>query len=496
MKPRHIAAIAAIIGAACCLPAMAREFGDSLRYNAEIGATVSTGEHTPFWMVNNQYGFSGIRKNNVWIRGGIFHDLDKEKRFSWGAGVDLGLAIRFERVVIPQQIYAEVKYRCLNALLGQKEMRDDIIDTDLSSGALTNSDNSRPIPQLRIGIFDYADFWGCKGWFAVKGYVGFGIFTDNAWIKRWALPQTEYTLNNLYCTRAIYFKGGDARQFPLVGEFGIRMDSQFGGTYYSAEDANGVRNTVKRPTNFRAWIKGLIPLGGDAGTNPGEQSNVQGNFVGNWAFALGWYDPAGWSVKAYYHHFFEDHSQMFFDYGWKDGLWGINGKLPKNPYVTEALVEFLYTKDQSGPGYYDHDDKIDHQVSGRDNYYNHYLYNGWCNYGYGIGNPMIISPIYNSNHIFEFYNNRIEAWNIGLKGNPSTQVDWKLRIGYIRSWGEYTRPTLDILHDFSLLAKVNYHPAKLKGWQAALSIGWDNGTLIGNSFGVGITISKAGFIKF
>lgn len=494
MKLKYTIIAAALMAAA--MPAAAREFGDSLRYRAEIGGTFSAGEHTPFWMVNDQYGFSGLKKNNAWIRGGIFHDLDKEKRFSWGAGVDLGVALNFQRVFIPQQIYAEVKYRCLNAMIGQKEMPSDIIDTDLSSGDLTNSSNARPIPQLRIGIFDYADFWGCKGWFAVKGYIGYGMFTDNAWIKKWARPETDYTLSTLYCTRAIYFRGGDARQFPLTGEFGMRMDSQFGGTYYSAEDADGNRRVEKRPTNLKAWFKGLVPMGGDETTVAGEQLNVQGNFLGNWSFALAWQDPKGWSVKAYYQHFFEDHSQMTFDYAWIDGLWGVHGKLPKNPFLSEAVVEFFYSKDQSGPVYYDHDDKIDHQVSGRDYYYNHYLYNGWCNYGYGIGNPFIISPIYNSDHIFEFYNNRVEAWNIGLKGEPSPQVDWKLRIGVIRSWGSHDYPAVKILNDFSLLAKVNYHPRRLKGWEGSLSIGWDQGSLIGNSFGVGITIAKVGFIKF
>lgn len=477
-------------------PAQAREFGDSLRYEAEIGATFSAGEHTPFWMVSDQYGFSGIKRNNAWIRAGIFHDLDKEKRFSWGAGVDLGAAINFQRAFIPQQIYAEVKYRCLNAMIGQKEMPEDIIHSDLSSGGMTGSNNARPIPQLRIGIFDYADFWGCKGWFAVKGYIGYGMFTDNAWIKKWTAPESKYTLNTLYCTRAIYFKFGDRRQFPLVGEFGMRMDSQFGGTSYSPADAEGNRATHKNPTDFKAWIKGLIPLGGDKTTVAGEQLNVQGNFLGNWAFALGWHSPQGWSVRAYYEHFFEDHSMMTFDYAWKDGLWGVEAKLPKNPIVSEALVEFLYSKDQSGPGYYDHDDKINHQVSGRDFYYGHYLYNGWQNYGYGIGNPFLLAPVYNSPHILDFLHTRVEAWNLGLKGEPSTQVDWKLRMSVLSSWGTYDNVLDKVRRDFSLLAKVNWHPARLKGWQGSLSIGWDAGSLMGHNFGVGISIAKTGFIKF
>lgn len=481
---------------ACVLSVNGAERHDSLRYKAEVGTTLSTGAHTPFWMVSDNYGFSSVKRNNVWLRAGIFHDLDKEKRFSWGAGIDLGVAARFERVFIPQQIYAEVKYRCLNAMIGQKEFADDILDNDLSSGGLTHSGNARPIPQLRIGIFDYADFWGCKGWFAVKGYLGYGMFTDNAWIKKWVAPTSTYVLNTLYATRAIYFKFGDKRQFPLVGELGLKMDTQFGGTWYSAEDKNGQRQSRKNPTNFKAWIKGMIPAGGDESTVAGEQTNVQGNFLGNWAFTLAWHDPKGWTVKAYYEHFFEDHSMMFFDYPWKDGLYGIYGKLPANRILSEAVIEYLYTKYQSGPVYWDHTPDINYQVSGRDSYYNHFIYNGWQNYGYGIGNPLITAPIYNKDHNMEFQQNRIEAFNIGLKGAPTAQIDWRLRASAIWSWGTYQNPNDNVVRDFSLLAEVNWHPGKLKGWEGSLSLGWDKGSLMGNSFGVGISIAKVGFIKW
>lgn len=474
--------------------ASAKESSESLRYRAEIGGTFSAGDHTPFWMVNDHFGFSGLKKNNAWIRAGIFHDLDRDKRFSWGAGIDLGAAINFERVFIPQQIYAEVKYRCLNAMIGQKEMRDDVITSELSSGAMTISTNARPMPQIRIGIFDYADFWGCKGWFAIKGYLGYGMFTDSSWMKKWAYPETEYTLHQLYATRAIYFRGGDAGQFPLVGELGLRMDSQFGGTTYYAEK-NGVRDKLHNPTNWKAWIKGMIPMNGDSSTPKGEQDNVQGNFLGNWTFALGWYEP-DWSVKVYYEHFFEDHSMLFFDYPWKDGFWGIQGKLPRNPFVSEIVAEYLTTRDQGGPVFHDRTDNIPYQVSGVDDYYNNPWYQSWSNYGMGMGNPFLISPIYNSNRVNTFLHNRVRAWNIVLRGEPTQQVDWKLRLSGINSWGTYFTPTDQVKHDFSLFGQVCYHPRSLSGWESSLSIGWDIGELVGRSFGIGITIAKIGIIKF
>ena len=113
-----------------------------------------------------------------------------------------------------------------------------------------------------------------------------------------------------------------------------------------------------------------------------------------------------------------------------------------------------------------------------------------------MGNPFLISPIYNAGHQNMFLHNRVDAWNIGLKGDPTKQVSWKMRMSGINSWGTYDIPTKHVQHDFSMLVQASWHPARLKGWEGTLSVGLDYGNLIGKSAGVGITISKTGFIKF
>ena len=75
--------------------------------------------------------------------------------------------------------------------------------------------------------------------------------------------------------------------------------------------------------------QGFHPDGGSPDTDPGEQLNVEGNMLGNWSFALRWDDPSGWMVRAYWQHVFEDHSMLFFDYPWKDGLYGVEARFPK-----------------------------------------------------------------------------------------------------------------------------------------------------------------------
>lgn len=495
MRLKYILA-ALLSGAAALAPASASaEWNDSIRYHAEFAVSLSDGAHNPFWLQANRYGFSSLERNNLWLRLSAFKDMDRESRFSWGAGIDMGVGHRTQSTFMPQQLYAEVRYRCLDAMIGAKEISDGFLDQDLSSGSLTQGWNAHPIPQVRIGIFDYANVWGCKEMFAIKGHVAYGMFTDDWWLKRWASKDYDYTLGTMYCSRAIYFRGGNAEKFPLEGELGLVMDSEFAGkTWFPGTNGKDGR-WDKHPAYLKAWLKALIPMSGGADTGGGEQMNVEGNFLGNWSMSLKWQDPSGWMARIYYQHFFEDHSMLFFDYPWKDGLYGVQGRLPENPFVSEILYEFLYMKDQAGSVYWDHTPAINYQISGRDNYYNNYIYNGWQHWGQGIGNPLLTSPVYNSDHYVTFRSTRIISHHIGFKGNPSSAVGYRVLLSHTRSWGTYNKPFQHPENNFSWLAEVKYHPRKLRGWEASLSLAGDHGSLLGNSFGTMLSISKSGWFK-
>lgn len=54
---------------------------DGLYYKVEAQGSVSTGENTPFWLVNNREGLASIEKNNGYIRAGLFREIEPEKRF-------------------------------------------------------------------------------------------------------------------------------------------------------------------------------------------------------------------------------------------------------------------------------------------------------------------------------------------------------------------------------------------------------------------------------
>ncbi len=462
-----------------------RQESDSVRFLAESRVTFSAGSHTPLWLVSNIQGLGSIKKNNGFVRAALFKDIDSEKRFSWGAGADIVAGWNLTAPFSIHQLYGEVKYRCLDAMLGSKEIWGEFNNPKLSSGNLFYSGNATPIPQLRVGIFDYADFWGTKGWFAVKGYISYGMFTDDAWQKSWVAKDEKRTEDVLFHSKGLWLRGGNTDVFPLQGEIGIEMATQFGGKSYM----DG--KMVSMPHGFKDWLKAFFPTYGKRDTFNGEQVTIEGNMLGAYNIALSWLPKKDWSVRAYYEHFFEDQSQMTFEYGWKDGLYGIEASFPKNPFVSSFVYEYLYTKDQTGAVNHDSTPSLPEQVSGRDNYYNHSVYTGWQHWGLGIGNPLVLSPIYND-HTLYFRTTRVEAHHFGFSGNPTPEIDYRFIMSYSRNWGTYANPLPEIEDNLNALIEVSWRPSRMKRWFLKAAVAFDSGDLIGKSFGGMITIGKTG----
>ncbi len=489
----RISAILSLLAALLAPLSAQGAFNDSIAWRVSGEATVSGGAHSPFWLTSNRQGIMSAKTNNGYVSLGASKAMSYDRRFSWGAGVDIAVPWRGESPWIVQQLYGEVRYRCLGAMAGAKEMWGQYVDPSLSSGGLLYSGNGRPIPQLRLGIFDYADIWGTRGWLGVKGYVSYGKFTDSRWQRSWVEPGDTYTSGVLYSGKGIWIRNGNAAKFPLVIEAGLEMATEFGGTVYNYFDMfDGKVKTIHLPSDFKAWVKAFLPTSGSSKALPGEYSNIEGNVVGSWQFCASWLPNADWKVKAYFEHYFEDHSMLYIEYPWKDGLIGVEGTLPKNPFVSKIVYEYLHLKDQTGPVYWDSTDKIPDQVSAADGYYDHYIYNGWQQWGMNIGTPLVLSPLFNPEHTFSFRSSRVISHHLGISGDPTPQLNWRLLLSYSRHWGTYLHILPEVGKAFSGLAEITWHPARFKGWEGSVAFAMDRGGFIGNSTGAMIRITKSG----
>lgn len=455
----------------------------------EAQASASDGT-TPLWLNANKYGLSSLESNNGYVRGSIIRDVENDdRRWKWGYGVDIVAGANYNAKAFVHQAFAEMKYEKLRLTLGAKEQPAECKDNTLTSGALTMGTNARPIPQARLHL-DWFSIPGTNGWWKWKLFGSFGMTTDGGWQES-VVPESEhYTSNVLYHEKALYWKFGkeDHEAFPLTYELSLQMAAFFGGTTYNAYGRDIEKgSTIEHPTNLMAFVHAITATGSDE--NDGSSRNTAGNHIGSWNMRLTWHGE-DWKASARFERMFEDQSMMFIQYGIYDHLVGLDVTLPKNSYVSALTIEHMSSYDQSGAILHDAAPNIPDKMNGRDNYYNHNMYVGYQHWGQTLGNPLLTSPVYNSNGSLIFWNNRVRAWHLGIKGSPADWLSWRVFATVSHNWGNYDRPLEDPTWQQYYMAEAMVTPRKLSGWQGCLGIGLDHGKVIGNNFGIQLTIRK------
>lgn len=146
----------------------------------------------------------------------------------------------FTSSFVLQQAYLDLQYRCWNISIGSKERHGELKNSSLSSGALTFSENARPVPQIRVSIPEY---WYFKpnGLFAIKGHLAYGVFTDDHRQKDFVKGHNKYTEYVLYHSKALFVKVGNEKRFPLVFEGGLETATQFSGNSFRWNGSNYVK---------------------------------------------------------------------------------------------------------------------------------------------------------------------------------------------------------------------------------------------------------------
>lgn len=468
-----------------------------LKYGIELGVTVSDGD-APLWLNANRYGVSSIEGNSGYLRASIIRSTQHDSAYHWrfGYGMDLVGAYNFTNPFTVQQLYAEVAYRCVRLTVGGKQQPMQLKNAELSTGSQTLGINARPVPMVRFELPEYWSITGKSNWAAIKGHIAYGMMTDGGWQEGYVNPGYHYAKNALLHTKAGYLRVGNEEKFPLVFEGGLEWATTFGGTIYNPIGREGtISGKIEMPQGPSEFVDALFGTGSDA--TDGEYANATGNTLGSWLFSLS-YKGKNWKLRAYYDHFFEDHSMMFFEYGWKDGLVGVEATLPRNPFVSAVVYEFMNTTYQSGPVYHDHTTAIPDQISGVDNYYNHNLYQGWQHWGQSLGSALYVSPMYNRNGRLEFTGNRFRAHHIGVSGEPIKGLHYRLLYTHMKNWGMYANPYDELRHNNSFLCEANYALPRLgklgEGWKAGLAFSMDRGMVTGDNAGFQLIIKKNGWL--
>lgn len=478
----------------------AERLEEGIEYKVETSAIVSNGDFAPFWMTNNKYGLSTTKNNSGYLRAGIFRDakIDNNKDWCFGYGADIAVPFGMPSNFILQQIYGDFQWKALRLNIGQKERPLELKNQMLSSGGMTSGINARPIPQIRLELPDFWTIPGTKNWAAVKAHIAYGWYTDNAWQREFTQGTNSlFTANSLHHSKAGFLRIGNTTKFPITLTGGLEMACQFGGEGWNVtkrlDDKSNFDNShVIMGHGLKNYYHAFIPGGSDQGD--ADYKNTEGNHLGSWHGRLDFHANQ-YKIGVYAEHFFEDHSQMFLQYGWKDMLYGIEFNLVKNPFVTSLLYEHTSTTDQSGGIYHDATPNMPEQISGVDNYYNNGMYGGWHHSGFALGSPLLISPIYNKDSKIYFYHNRIKAHHLGLCGNPSKCISYKILYTHIKSLGTYLCPLDNPKYGDFLYAEISFSPKKLQNLTITAAYGQNMGNLLSSCAGGNFTLAYSGLFN-
>lgn len=471
-------------------PLHAHQPVDSLKYNIEIGSTLSNGNYSPVWLTANRFGITGNENKFAYMHAGVEWSKSFQKSWNINAGLDLAGGKNISSNFWLQQAYVDISWKKLTLSIGSKERTGQPLDKNekLTSGWMVEGINMRPIPQIRLEIKNYLYIPGTKNWVAFKGHMCYGYFTDGNWQENFVSSDKFFTKDVLYHSKSLMIRLGNKESLPLEFEFGMLTAAQFGGKQMVKNSDGSVSLIKDMPDSFKDFWKIFIPKRGDG------LENVQGNHCGSWNFALNYY-LGNWKFRTYLEHYFEDHSQMFWQYGrWKDGHIGIEVDLPKNKWISTIIWEGLNTTDQTGPILYDGiaGSFTDLQMSGCDNYYTNGEYLGWQNYGSSLGHPFLLGPSYNTDRTNEIKGCRVKAQHIGIMGKPSEEWNWRILLSRTRNWGSYQNPFDEMKKQFNSLLEITYLPKQLKGWSFSASVAIDRGNYPGNSIGGMLIIKRSG----
>lgn len=489
---------------------------NSLVCSFETAGTAGSGTNAPFWHTSNRQGLSSAEITSALMHSAVLGRIKKQSGLSMDYGLDLGVGAGMQSSMYVHQLYADLNYRWIGMELGMKERWGEFKNPLLSTGGLTWSGNSRPVPQIRAGIPEFTRIPVLDKWISVKGYAAYGLYTDSQWRREWAGKASgtpEYIDKILFHSKALFIKAGDTDRFPLEVTLGMEMGAQFGGTLHNMTIYQAKHEEYALPSDLAACWEALLPF-----NKAGEQGYENGNSLGSWHLVFD-YTVDDWHCRAYYEHFFEDHSSMLgaelktnqdgqrqlisygFKRNWFDGVFGLELNLPNRFHVSNVVLEYVSTKGQCG-SVCNVDAMQTERVDGRDGMYIHSKYLSYTHWGHSIGSPLLISPVYNEDpekpagstmegNLY-YRSNRVRSFHMGVDGHATRKIDYRILATHTRHWGSYYLPFEKVESITSMLLECSYRFGDEYGWKLGVSYAFDadNGNLLGNNQGVMISLSK------
>ncbi len=499
-----------LLSAIAMIGAIAASAETPLQVDGSVNANVGSGDFAPYFMMSNNGG-KLTQPKAVMLDAKVTKDLDLSRRFSYSFGAELvgGYQSKYTQydqagkapavqgkhpsAVWIQQLYGEVKYRGVFLSIGMKERTSPLLNDTLGVGDYTQSNNARPLPQVRAGFVDFQNIPFTNGWVQIQGEIAYGYYMQDDWFEdHFAYYNGFINTGEYYNYKRCYFRTKPSKPFSVT--VGMQMVTEFGGT---ATTYSGGKQTKVDPydTGWKDFIRAFFASEG--GSNPGDASYHYGNTLGSWDFLARYRMKNGSELKAFFQKPFEDGSGI----GWMngfDGIWGLEYKSNKKSIVNGAMVEYVDFTNQSGPMHWaphDNPDATMQEVhaTGGDSYYTNFRCNAYSNFGMSQGTPFIPQTIYNRAGTNSINDNRIRGFQVGINGNIYEPLEYRLLVNYRKSWGTYANPRTATVDNTSFMLEGTYHFRQVKGLTVKGQVAFDKGPLAGgDNFGVLIGVSYKG----
>lgn len=487
------------------------EYGFNVGGELNLGAGSS--DFAPFYLHSNNHGKLTQSKNvqlDIWAADSL--DLSKRFDFSWGVEVLGGYsnAADYSRwdptagewyanpqrpaAIWLQQLYGEVKWRCLFLSVGLKDRNSCFVDQNLSSGDLLWSGNSRAIPEARIGFVDFQDIPWINGWVQADLCISYGKFVDTDWVNNhfdyWTGKRNP---GPFWTYKRIALRTKPSKPFSF--QFGFQMSGIFGGKTFKYADGKQVSETDNYG-GFKDFFLMILPL--DSHTSEGYKT---GDHKGTWDVAARYRFRGGETLRAYTQWFWEDGTSLLKENGW-DGLWGLEFKLNRPWWVTGVVAEYLDLTHMSGPisyapGYNNTGGaNLPYQAHGRDGYYRNFYYRDYVNYGMNMGTPMVPGTIFNTGSDPLNPNNgwinyfRARAFHIAVEGNLTDNCNYTVKYSHRKAWGDTnTYALLNPIEADSFMIGATYDFDRVPGLSLGAAFALDHGNIPGNAVGGMVTLT-------
>jgi hypothetical protein len=442
---------------------------DSLMYRLDYTGVISSGDHAPFWLQSNRFGKISPDPFSSNLGASVYKDIKEDALFDYGFNADF--LIRTGNLqnteVLIQQLYFQAKWWIFDLTLGAKELYHGCHPSSLTSGGYLFSGNARPMPGITAGIEDFTFVPFTKNLLEIKGALSHKWFVDGVYAP-------GIFLHHKYLYARI---GGN---FPVRLQVGLDHAAQWGGNI----PGNG-----EQKFNYENYKSIFFGHSGGEGTNISEQINALGNHIisEHIKFEV---QLSSFDLDLYWQTVAEDGPIRLLPWqamNRKDGLWGFSISNEKFPYINEFIYEFFNTLDQSGPWH----DKDGIVYGGSDSYFTNGIYkNDWTHFGRTIGNPLILSPVFNKDGSFRIIYNDVQAHHLGMKGNING-INYRM-LGTFSSY--YFNNEDPAYPNTSWLLEISKKFENLGNTEFSISAAGDSGEIPGKTFGLMFSVRKNGIL--